>query len=85
VTGADQVTEGHQLLIRLRDGRLAVTCPCLLTRVRGTGLRPWQRPDPGVRQVSYWKREVIEARRSFPVPEAVAAWRDWHEREGIPL
>lgn len=28
---------------------------------------------------------VIAARPLFPAPEALAAWRAWHEREGIPL
>ena len=35
---------------------------------------PWRRP-----------RVVIEARARFPAAEARKAWREWHEREGIPL
>lgn len=31
-------------------------------------------------------RKLIELREgAFPAAEAIAAWRDWHEREGIQL
>lgn len=79
----------HQIEIRHRSGKLAVTCTCLLTRTRGPAelarLRPENRPGAGLLPRSRWERVVIEARTRFPVPEALAAWRAWHEREGIGL
>lgn len=87
VIRSDQVTSGHALQIRLRGGQIAVTCPCLLTRVRHpeAGIPLWQRADPVPRPPSSWRREVIEARPVFPAAEAKAVWAAWHEREGIVL
>jgi hypothetical protein len=87
MTRDDLLTHGHQLQIRRRDGKLAVTCPCLLTRVSGDLVQARNRAGViiGEWRPSYWQRRVIEARTSFPVAEAMAAWRDWHEREGITL
>jgi hypothetical protein len=86
VTRADQVTDGHRLVIRMRGGRLAVTCPCLLTRVRSQVWQPYERNGLLTqRRQSNWERRVIESRPAFPLAEALAAWRDYHEREGIPV
>lgn len=79
----------HQPEIR-SDGRLLmVTCSCLLTRTRGpeelARLRPENRPGAELLPRSRWERVAIETRTRFPAAEAVAAWRAWHEREGIAL
>jgi len=47
-----------------------ISLSCACLRIRRPG-----RPGQG----------FIESRTRFPAAEAVAAWRDWHEREGIPL
>jgi hypothetical protein len=54
--------------------RLIVTCTCLGRR-KGKGAGKG-RPRAG----------IIEARTgTFPAAEAAAAWRGWHEQEGITL
>jgi hypothetical protein len=70
----------------MRAGKLAVTCPCLLVRVRSQVYQPYE--ISGVitgRRQSNWERRVIAARPSFPLADAKAAWSAWHEREGIPV
>lgn len=83
---ADQVTDGHQLVVRMRAGKLAVTCPCLLTVARTQDWQPYRINGQATeRRTARRQRRVIEARTRFPAAEAVAAWRAWHEREGITL
>ena len=59
----------HQLITRQVSGNFAVSCLC---RHTGTGL---------IRL----RCEPIEIRSRWTVPEALAAWRAWHEREGITI
>ena len=77
----------HEFQLRQRHGQLAVTCSCLLIRVRGpeTPARNQDGVIIGSWQPSYWRRSVIESRSRFPLAEAVAAYRDWHARQGIEV
>lgn len=86
MTAATPAGAAHQLQVRGRShGMIVVTCTCLIYRTRMPeelrGIPCWQRgPFRSVRV-----RGIIEERRLFPAAEAVAAWRAWHEREGIEL
>jgi hypothetical protein len=59
----------HQITMLAPDGRLAVSCTCL-------------RPRPGRPRVYI---RVAGRDQAISGADAVAAWRAWHEAEGIAL
>lgn len=67
----DTVTAEHQ--IELLAGAIAhgnkISVSCVCLR-----RRPWHNG-----------RGIIDTRSLFPLADAMAAWRAWHEQEGIPL
>jgi hypothetical protein len=77
----------HEFQLRYRGGQLAVTCSCLLTRVRGKETQARNKAGTviGSWRPSYWRRDVIEARTRFPAAEALAAYRAWHDQQGIEV
>lgn len=66
----------HQIVsIRVADG-IAVTCNCL------------RRPGPVPGGTRGAPRQLIAVRAGtvpFTVPEALAAWRGWHEKQGVQV
>lgn len=59
----------HQVVILALDGGRQLAVSCTCLHPRGS--------RGGM---------VIESRTgAFPAGEALAAWRSWHEKEGIPL
>ena len=76
----------HQIQIRNRSGKLAVTCSCLIAVVR-TG--DWQEyriaGQVTERRTARRRRGVIEARTLFPAADAIAAWRAWHADRGVTV
>ena len=86
LTGGTNMT-AHEIRLRFRSGKIAVTCPCLNA---WTGCwqstywpgRSWANPA--------WKGElhhgaVIEARMPFPAAEVIAGWEAWHRDRGIEV
>ena len=76
VTLLEDPAAAHQIVLRTGPdprqfyGGSAIIVSCTCTATR-TGGRPAYEP--------------IEARNIFPAAEARAAWRAWHEKEGIAL
>jgi hypothetical protein len=63
----------HQVVSLVMRNGLAISCNCLGARAHASRGRP---------------RQFIEIRplgAEFPVPEALAAWRGWHEQQGVSV
>lgn len=77
----------HEIRLRFRGGRIAVTCPCLNAWTGRWQSTYW----PGRSWAStYWKGErcrgaVIAARMPFPAAEAIETWAAWHRARGIEV
>jgi hypothetical protein len=67
----------HQIVLSVSSafgtpGWITVSCNCL---------NPAKSPRSGRCR----PRGIIDARKTFPTPDAMTAWRDWHISQGIEV